>query len=182
MNYNELLNKIIDSSKLTNKEILEKLKEKNINITPNYLSVIKNQKDKMASEELSTAISEICKYPYNKALAVQGYLDKAPKEIIEYTELTAKSMISTSLAILEQIDNEEMKSKKSQIENILKNLSTSELICELLENKEIFFSTDNTPLEITEKLKMPTKYAVIPINTIDDIKYLTTDEILGLNK
>ncbi|MEF9967356.1 MAG: hypothetical protein RR766_02500, partial [Longicatena sp.] len=47
----------------------------------------------------------------------------------------------------EQIDNEEMKSKKSQIENILKNLSTSELICELLENKEIFFSTDNTPLE-----------------------------------
>lgn len=58
MNYTDLLNKIIKESKMSNIEIVRKCEEMAEKITPNYLSILRNTKGRIPSENVSKSTSK----------------------------------------------------------------------------------------------------------------------------
>lgn len=82
MGYKELLSTSISKSGLTLREISERCKKFNVNITPSYISQLQTGKQNPPSEEVTKAISNVLNIdPTN--LIIEGYIEKAP-EIIKY--------------------------------------------------------------------------------------------------
>ncbi|MFW5433276.1 LexA family transcriptional regulator [Paenibacillus apiarius] len=83
MNYYELLRKYISDSNLTLKEIAEKLKAYNYNVTKSYISQLQNGKTgNPAQDELNRALAEITGGDVEKLL-LAAVIEKAPLEIKE---------------------------------------------------------------------------------------------------
>lgn len=158
MIYTDLLNKTIDNSGLKNIEIVEKLKEKGISITPNYLSVLRNDSNKTGSEELNKAISEICEAKYIDALNVQAYLDRADNTLKEYVKYTLDLVTQGATAFSTTVDADKAKNGMDK----LNSLSDAEIICDILENKE-YDDYDYSNIEYVMVPKMP----YFPVKIVD---------------
>ena len=178
MNYKEMLNKIIKESGLTNKEILdicEKLGEK---ITPNYLSVLKNQENKIASDNLSVALAKACGTKHEEVLVVQAYLDRAPDIILSYLNKVYKQTLHSSIAIFEHqrdsLPEEIRREFDDNVKHEIENLSLAEFICETRQDEYDFDL--NKVLEQQEKPK-PIKWALVPIADNNPIKILTGEDV-----
>lgn len=177
MNYKELLNKLIKESNLSNKEIVARCEELGEKITPNYLSVLKNQDDKIPSENLSIALAKACQSKYENILLVQGYLDKAPKAIYDFLDNAMQQSLKATLAVLEISKD----SLPKQLQNdLLKNMREIEedyylakFICEG-SNFEMPFDIREM---ITSKNVPETKWALIPITDPNGIKILSKEEV-----
>jgi len=178
MNYKELLNKLIDESGLSNKEILEKCAEYGEKITPNYLSVLKNQDDKIASDSLSIALAKACNYPYEEILIVQAYLDKAPEIIKEYLNMFFKEIHEATYLVYEQNKNQLPKAIQDEYESHVKkeldDMFLAEFICETKENK---YSLNLSETLKKQKKTTPIKWALVPIAKNDSIKILTGEDV-----
>lgn len=169
MNYTEMLNKIIDESGLKNIEVITKLKEKGVTITPNYLSVLKNDPTKIASDEVSKAIAEVCNARYSDILVIQGQLDKLPKSISDFINLALETIISSSMQITTDVlGNSANEQQIEEVRTIILSMSKAELICEILENKEAYAQTSN---DIKTYLT-PQRYAVVPLSHLGQIKII----------
>jgi ethanolamine utilization cobalamin adenosyltransferase len=166
MNYTQMLNKLIDSTGLKNIEIIEKLKEKGVTITPNYLSVLKNDTTKIASDEVSKGIAEVCHAKYPDILIIQGQLDKLPESIRNFITLALETITASAISLAEQMPEGFAASQIEAVKQAVMNMSQAELICEILENKEYYAQTNK---EIKEMV-LPQHYAVIPISPMGHIK------------
>jgi repressor LexA len=80
VDYAELLRTYIKKSRLTLDEISEKLEEKGLTASKQYLSKLQNGKTAPASEKLNQALAEITDGDAH-ALILLAYLEKAPEEI-----------------------------------------------------------------------------------------------------
>jgi repressor LexA len=80
VDYAELLRTYIKNSRLTLDEISEKLEEKGLTASKQYLSKLQNGKTAPASEKLNQALAEITDGDAH-ALILLAYLEKAPEEI-----------------------------------------------------------------------------------------------------
>lgn len=169
MNYTELLNKIIKESGLKNIEIIEKLKEKGVSITPNYLSVLRNNTAKIPSDEVSEAIAIVCNAP-KELLIIQSELDKssgALKSYIDFTLQTIKDSAKSMINILpEEFKAEAKKKLEEQID--------AEIICDIVEHPEHYRSTSINLTEVIGNYKQ--KYAIVPMG-IGDIKIVEKEEV-----
>ena len=85
MSYNQQLNLMIEKSGKSIKEIAIECKEKGIEITQSYIGILKNNKDRIPSEEITTAICEVCNTDPD-ILIIEGGLDKAPKRLRDKIE------------------------------------------------------------------------------------------------
>ena len=102
MNYTDLLNKIIKESKMSNIEIVRKCEENGEKITPNYLSILRNTKGRIPSENVSKALAKACNAEKEDILIVQAYIDKAPKKILHFIEKVYEGTKSVTFQLLEE--------------------------------------------------------------------------------
>lgn len=180
MTYTKLLNKLIDDSGLSNKEILEQCESYGMKITPNYLSVLKNNESKVASDELSRVLAKICGAENEELLVVQAYLDKAPQIIVDCLSLifeTGKEAMESAFKENKNKLPEELYSflyeqSKAKIEN----LTLAEFICNyptMAEMaKEFDIEKERNAENIINIKGKKSKWALIKIESDDDVKII----------
>lgn len=192
MNYTELLNKLLNESGMTQKEILLKCKELGEEITQSYLSNLKTISGKTASEKISKVIAKACKAQYEDILTVQAYIDKAPKPILDFFNCVKETDTAEALMFLEGEKNNmneyEFKKKIQETELEFRNQSLAEYICERIQDPEVpTIEGFKEQIELIKKAaenypKNKNLYAIIPIDKNKPIRYLTENELNSLNQ
>ena len=125
MSYSKLLKKLAVESGYTSTEIIEKCKENGVNIDKSYYSKILNGKLPAPSEDYSRIFAKVLGVD-ERLLVLEGYLDKAPKEVVECLNKIKELATGLSLKVYKnEFDN-------TDLENIVNELSTSKFIIELL--------------------------------------------------
>lgn len=167
MPYTQLLNQIIDNSGLTLKEIAENCKEYGQDITASYISTLRNDKNNRApSDDVSIAIAKACKIEkgFENILAVEAYIDTAPKEIKDLIELFKDITVNSTIGMVE---NKVTTQQRKELRKAFDTMPMSKFIIEItsdkvissikknkgtleLESKNIFTDTN---LTITQKIK-----------------------------
>lgn len=131
MPYNKLLTKVIAESGYSISYIVEKCREKGKNIDKSYLSKLQNGRVPAPAEETSRIIANVCNVD-ERILVIEGYIDKAPKEIKE-AFLSIK--ISTYVAALNIFENNFDTNFLKEFEEELSKEPLSEFIISLIDNK-----------------------------------------------
>lgn len=137
MNYAQMLDQMIESSELSLRQISKRCSDLNLNITPSYISQLKNGKLPPPSEEVSLVLAKVCGFKDQSKLVFQGYLEKAPELVREYM-LASSALNKIMLETLCRYDNNGDVSRefKKHIES-LDVLSTLEVASK-------YISTDDT--------------------------------------
>lgn len=169
MNYTELLNKLIKESNLSNKEIVKRCEEMGTKITPNYLSLLKNDEDRTASDEVSRVLARICGAKSDEILVVQAYLDKAPDIILNILNGLIAGSLNMVKALLEQNKEALGEARYNKEIEELEKLSQAEVICYYMQDGIEIPEID--PSMVMANLET-TKWAVVPL----DKGILLTDE------
>lgn len=133
MPYSKLLKKIIVESGYTNRDIIEKCNKRDRKIDKAYLSKLQNNKVPAPSEEISRTIANICGTD-ERLLVLEGYIDKAPKEIKEALE---NIKLIFSMAVLSMFENELNDEAIKQVENEINKEPLSDFILQIIDNKII---------------------------------------------
>lgn len=129
MAYTKLLNKIIEESGLTIKEIAQKCKEYGENVTPAYISTLRNDKNnRTPSNEISRALAKACNCQYENILCVEAYLEKAPEEFNGLIELLREMMFAQTMAFIE---NQPTTQDTKAVRKIIEEYPMAEFICTL---------------------------------------------------
>lgn len=126
MPYAKLLNNLIDSSKLSIKEIVARCKEYDVNITASYVSMLRNpDNNKIPSDEVSRALAKALEAENDRSLVIEGYIDRAPDEFKDFLENYREMLIQSFLMFFSnQISIDEM----AAVINNLKDMPMAELI------------------------------------------------------
>ncbi len=81
MKYAELLDQLIQKSGITAKELAEKCQAQGVEITPSYISLLRNkEKNRVPSDDVSIALAKALGKEDNY-LVLEGYLEAAPIEL-----------------------------------------------------------------------------------------------------
>lgn len=128
MAYTLLLNMIIEDSKLTVKEIAERCKQYDVDITPAYISTLRNDKNNRApSDKVSRAIAKACEYKDSEALVIEAYLDNAPDVIKKFFDEMKKSVVPAMLGMFE---NKFTSQQIKEVETIFSQMPMAQFITE----------------------------------------------------
>lgn len=170
MAYTALLNMIIEDSKLTVKEIAERCKQYGVDVTPAYISTLRNDKNNRApSDKVSRAIAKACEYKYEEALVVEAYLDSAPDVIRKFFGVMQKSVVPAMVGMFE---NKFTTQQIKELETVFAEMPMAQFVSEFA-NQEIKFKKDlgsfnikaisKDDVKITQEIKQ-----VIGISVCDD--------------
>ncbi|MEG0692292.1 MAG: S24 family peptidase [Oscillospiraceae bacterium] len=131
MKYAELLDKLIQESGLTAKDISDKCREQGIEVTPSYISLLRNkEKNRIPSNEVSTALA-IALGKNENYLLLEGYMDSAP-EILKYTvKAMYKNIVTMGIMALQIPVNQE------QINEMVEQQPMAEIIISINENMNV---------------------------------------------
>lgn len=132
MAYAELLNKIINNTNYSNVEIANKCKELGVNVDRTYINKLLNKKATPPKDEISRAIAKVCNAD-ERLLVLEGYLEKAPKEIREAFQ---QIKYLTSLATLNIFENnfKEYDNFLDELKLQLEKEPLADFILQLLDN------------------------------------------------
>lgn len=160
MPYARMLKKIIAEKGYSHADVIRMCKEIGVNITEGYFSKITNEKNKIIpSEKITRAIAKVCEVDERK-LIIEGYIDKAPKEILD-TFIAIKCMQTKGAMKIIELQNIV---KEKEAENIIEKEPLSDTIIDILEGKENYsqfidngfiYSKINDKLDINVTLKEP---------------------------
>ena len=178
MNYKDLLNRTINKAEMRNVDLIEALKERGISITPNYLSVMRNNAEKIPSNEISRAIAEICGEP-TELLVIQGDLDRLEGGLKDYVDFTVKSAFNSAELGIKMYCTKEHLDK-------LHSMCEADFICDYINNPDNYKTEIDRLLEGIQKglhqNKENHKWALVPlandkeIKIVDDIKEVITQD------
>lgn len=160
MSYSNLLRKIIVESGFNSTDIIKACNERGRKIDKAYLSRLLNNKVAPPSEELSRMIADICSVDERK-LVLEGYIEKAPKEIKE-AFLSIKSMVfiaCLSMAGNNKIDENILEQLKEKLEEE----PLSEFILSLIDEKADKISFMPNGIEFS--------------NSMDNFKYMLEEPL-----
>lgn len=104
MSYSQMLSEIIEESGLSLRQISRRCSDLELNITPSYISQLKNGKLPPPSEEVSLVLAKVCGSKNQAKLVFQGYIEKAPQLVREYM-LASSALNKIMLQTLCQTDN-----------------------------------------------------------------------------
>lgn len=128
--YAKLLRNILISKNFTNADIVRKCNEQGLLLDESYFSKIINGK-KIPSEKVSRAIAQVCEID-ERVLVIEGYIDKAPKEIQD----TFKALqVMTSLSAINIVDIV-FKEQIDQFRKLIEKEPISNIVIDLLDNLE----------------------------------------------
>lgn len=181
MTYRERLNDLITKSGMTNKEVAEKCSELGVDITANYIGILRTQDKKIASDEVSMAIAEICNAEYKEILVVHAGLERAPSVINEFVERFHDNTVGFAKTAFEKIYAnvpEQLRDQmKANFDKNLPQIDKATFVCEFMRG---MYDDANKVLLDQLELITPTKkkWALIPINSATDVTVLESDEIV----
>lgn len=138
MPYGNLLKKLTKEKKLTYKEIANKCISIGVKIDDKYISQLANNVKPPPSEEKTRAIAKALD-TNEHLLIIEGYIDKAPKEILE---LLNKIREYITLFGLASIKNDLTKEQYEYIMYELQKQSLSEFLIEILEDDDIQYNNN----------------------------------------
>lgn len=129
MAYTQLLNTVIEQSGLTVKEIAEKCVQIGVDITPAYISTLRNDKNnRTPSDKISRALAEACNCQHKNILVVEAYLQNAPKEFNGLMEMLRGFIITSGMSMVEnRLTTQDIK----EVDEMLKSFPMAELICDM---------------------------------------------------
>lgn len=170
MAYTALLNMIIEDSKLTVKEIAERCKQYGVDVTPAYISTLRNDKNNRApSDKVSRAIAKACEYKDEEALVIEAYLDSAPDVIRKFFDVMKKSVVPAMIGMFE---NRFTTQQIKELETVFAEIPMAQFVTEFA-NQEIKFKKEqgvfnikaisNDDIKITQEIKQ-----VIGLPVYDD--------------
>lgn len=145
--YSRLLAKIIAESGYSLKEIAEKCNAIGNGIDTTRLSKLQNGKLSAPSEKMSRDLARVCNVD-ERLLVIEGYLEKAPKEIIDTFVILKTNTILAGLRIFE---NNVTKEQFSLIKNELEKEPLADYIIEILDSKEDKISISSEGFDINSK-------------------------------
>lgn len=148
MPYSRLLQKIVNETDYNNTEIAEKCKELGVNVDRTYINKLFNGKSNPPKEEISRAIAKVCNVD-ERLLVLEGYIDKAPKEILEMLKHMQLLVNISALNIFKnssQIDENFLK----EFETELNKESVADFILDILNNKDINILMNNSSLSFSQ--------------------------------
>lgn len=129
MPYVKLLRRMISDTEYTNAEIMRKCEELGEPINKTYFSKFLNGKEEPPDEKKSRAIAKVLGIDERK-LVIEGYIDKAPKEIKEAFEDMLLMQNLSAIKYMELID----KSKLHELEKYLRNEPLCDTVVDILDN------------------------------------------------
>jgi len=138
MDYAVMLDEIIKKSGLSLRQITKRCTELNYEITPSYISQLKNGKLPPPSEEISRTLAQVCGENNPMKLVFQGYMEKAPDIIKNYILMASaankyllnklsKETANLPEAISEYIDNLDILSALELSANYIGSLQDSNI-------------------------------------------------------
>ncbi len=200
MPYAKLLRRVISDTNYTNAEILRRCEEKGEHIDKTYFSKILNGKVEPPDDKKSRIIANVLKID-ERRLVIEGYIDKAPKEIkrafqnmllmenlsaIKYAELIDKSKLHLLQEYFEKEPLTDMIIDILDDTQKFINYLEKEFHIENLRNgQEIKFSLNNpVGIEIHDNAMAPKieKGDKVTFEIIDNNKYTNTDILLVKTK
>lgn len=129
MPYYKVLRNIIAKTNLTNAEILRLCEnQEGVHINKTYFSRILNNKVPPPSEEISRALAKVCGVD-EKILVIEGYIDKAPKEIIQAFQNVKFMTYISAITFVEMYD----KNVLEEFREFVNNEPMYQTIIEILE-------------------------------------------------
>lgn len=161
--YSNLLNKIISESGYTSKEIVKKCNDIGNDIDTTRLSKLLNGRVPAPSEKVSRDIARVCNAD-ERLLVIEGYLEKAPKEIIEI--FSTFQEVSFEIGLNKIYQNSITKEQRKVIKEELNKQPLSYLIIEMLNGKnntldivqsEVNFTSKEITLRIAEPIMLEVK-------------------------
>ncbi len=116
MKYADLLDKLIQQSGITAKDLAKKCQDLGIDITPSYISLLRNkEKNRVPSEDVSIALAKALGKPDNY-LVLEGYLEAAPIELKQAIEnMYYQSFITAAWVTGTPLDKEQEQAIKAAI-------------------------------------------------------------------
>ncbi len=114
--YSKVLATMIAESGLTAKEIVEKCNEMGNGIDATRLSKLQSGKLPAPSEKVSRDIARVCNADERK-LVIEGYLEKAPKEIADIFMILKTNTVIAALKIFQNnVTKQQIESMKKELE------------------------------------------------------------------
>jgi len=150
MAYARLLEKIINNTEYSNVDIANKCKELGVNVDRTYINKLLNNKSKPPKEEISRAIAKVCGAD-ERLLVLEGYIDKAPTEIVNVLK---QIKFLTSLAALNIFDNHFSKNSELFLEQLklqLDNEPLSDFLITILDSNSTNINFEDLGLQFSEK-------------------------------
>ena len=164
MSYYKILRNIVADSGYTGKHIIEECNKNGTKIDKAYFSRLLNNKTSAPSEEISRQISKVCGVD-ERLLVIEGYIDKAPKEIKEaFISIKMMSAIAALSIFNNRIDEDMLHTLEEQ----MNEEPLSDFIIELIDNKSYDISTINEQVQLTAKDDNFTVNFGYPIELIKD--------------
>jgi hypothetical protein len=162
MPYGELLKKEIARVGISNKELSDKCIALNESVTPAYISKLVNGKMQPPSDKKSDILAKVLGINPD-VLKLEAYLDKAPKQIIDFLNYARFSVV---LLVLQVFGNSIPKEKLDEIKRELDNMPLSSFLIEINSN---FSKQDISKVD-----------GIIEIKNIENNINATISEMIGI--
>lgn len=147
MPYYKMLKEIINKTNYTQEEIAKQCEELGVTISKSYINKIINDKLPAPTEEVSRAIAKVCNCD-ERLLVIEGYLDKAPKEIKQAFLSLKNTMMLYSINMFEnKIDKKTINEVKEKFEEE----PLADFVLELIENGNNIINMKEQGFEIEAK-------------------------------
>ena len=189
MTYTELLNELLDNSGKMMKDIAEECRNTyGVNLTNTYLSSLKTNPERVASDEISRAIAKTCGAEFEDILVVQAYIDKAPQIIKDYLQYVqdTQNMTGDILELFEpQTENPAFQGVMELLDKF-KRQSLASFICQTM--KEVYKIPDGAQDEFVnliattkkKETQAEPKWMVISPEQMKEIRLVNESDIKKL--
>ena len=131
MPYGKLLKRLIAETDYTNAEIMRECEKLGEHIDKSYFSKFLNGREEPPDEKKSRAIAKVIGIDARR-LIIEGYIDKAPKEIIDAFKYIQLMENLSAIKFLNLID----KSKLNELQKYFDKEPIADMIIDILDNSE----------------------------------------------
>lgn len=182
MPYSKLLRNVVADTGYSAKQIIDECNKRGRKIDKAYLSKLLNNKIPPPSEEVSRLLANICNVD-ERLLVLEGYIDKAPKEI---KDIFNSIRYMTTLSALNVFSNKLDKNMLEELEKEMNEEPISEFMVSFIDTKanninimdsgmELSVVNDNSlKLSLTEPMSLQVKdnsmFPMIPENAKISLK------------
>lgn len=152
MPYSKMFQKIVNNTNYTHAEIAEKCKKLGVDVDRTYINKLFNGKSNPPKEEISRAIAKACNAD-ERLLVLEGYMDKAPKEVLETLRHMQFLTKISSLNIYENlpdITKEQFKEQVEQYKIELEKETIADYMIEILDTRDIDISLDASSVSFSQ--------------------------------
>ena len=147
MPFYKMLKKVINRTNYTQEEIAKQCEGLGITISKSYINKLLNDKLPAPTEEVSRAIAKVCGCD-ERLLVIEGYLDKAPKEIKQaFLSLKNTTMLCGINALENKIDKKTINEVKEKFEEE----PLADFVLELIDNGNNIINMKEHGFEIEAK-------------------------------